>query len=163
MDVTRSVASPSDDIKKAAVFEKDALLSAQTMIYVRGRRPCYAIDATQHFHTQDDGEMKKTLPGDVYERFKKALVDGGATSDEDQEAISKALYAWARERGATDYAHWFFPMRGGSGATGGMRVAPRPNVEIASMAYTTNAQARRVEMRRLHRPRLVVGRGEQAL
>ncbi len=98
MDVTRSVASPSDDIKKAAVFEKDALLSAQTMIY-------------------DDGEMKKTLPGDVYERFKQALVDGGATSDEDQEAISKALYAWARERGATDYAHWFFPMRGGSGAT----------------------------------------------
>ena len=44
MDVTRSVASPSEDIKKAAVFEKDALLSAQTMIYVRGRRP--AIDAT---------------------------------------------------------------------------------------------------------------------
>ena len=120
MDVTRSVASPSDDIKKAAVFEKDALLSAQTMIYVRGRRPCYAIDATQHFHTQDHGEMKKTLPGDVYERFKQALVDGSATSDEDQEAISKALYAWARERGATDYAHWFFPMRGGSGATGGM-------------------------------------------
>ena len=98
MDVTRSVASPSDDIKAAAVFEKDALLSAQTMIY-------------------DDGEMKKTLPSDVYERFKAALVDGGATSDEDQEAISKALYAWARERGATDYAHWFFPMRGGSGAT----------------------------------------------
>ena len=64
--------------------------------------------------------MKKTLPSDVYERFKQALVDGGATSDEDQEAISKALYAWARERGATDYAHWFFPMRGGSGATGGM-------------------------------------------
>ena len=57
MDVTRSVASPSDDIKKAAVFEKDALLSAQTMIY-------------------DDGEMKKTLPSDVYERFKAALVDG---------------------------------------------------------------------------------------
>jgi hypothetical protein len=46
MDVTRSVASPSDDIKKAAVFEKDALLSAQTMIYVRGRRPCYVVDAT---------------------------------------------------------------------------------------------------------------------
>ena len=132
MDVTRSVASPSDDIKKAAVFEKDALLSAQTMIY-------------------DDGEMKKTLPGDVYERFKQALVDG-ATSDEDQEAIER--YTWARERGATDYAHWFFPMRGGSGATGGMRVAQRP-IEIASMASgapdasrrdTANAQARRVEM-----------------
>ena len=46
--------------------------------------------------------MKKTLPGDVYERFKQALVDGGATSDEDQEAISKALRS--RKRGATDYA-----------------------------------------------------------
>ena len=140
MDVTRSVASPSDEIKKAAVFEKDALLSAQTMIYVRSRRPTPSsrrpTPSTRHnhYHTQDDGEMKKTLPSDVYERFKAALVDGGATSDEDQEAISKALYAWARERGATDYAHWFFPMRGGSGATGGMRVAPRPNVEIASMA-----------------------------
>ena len=148
MDVTRSVASPSDDIKKAAVFEKDALLSAQTMIYVRARRPApsrrrditlsHARSTPSMRHTtvsaQDDGEMKKTLPGDVYARFKAALVDGGATSDEDQEAISKALYAWARERGATDYAHWFFPMRGGSGATGGMRVAPRPNVEIASMA-----------------------------
>ena len=140
MDVTRSVASPSDDIKKAAVFEKDALLSAQTMIYVRGRRPtnrrdtCHTPSPRHDTSAQDDGEMKKTLPGDVCERFKQALVDGGATSDEDQEAISKALYAWARERGATDYAHWFFPMRGGSGATGGMRVAPRPNVEIASMA-----------------------------
>ena len=55
MDVTRSVASPSEDIKKAAVFEKDALLSAQTMIYVRGRRPARvpphavdAIPATRH-------------------------------------------------------------------------------------------------------------------
>ena len=83
----------------------------------------------------DDGEMKKTLPGDVYERFKKALVDGGATSDEDQEAIA-SLYAWARERSATDYAHWFFPMRGGSGATGGMLVAHDAFIEIdwSSMA-----------------------------
>ena len=123
MDVTRSVASPSDDIKKAAVFEKDALLSAQTMIY-------------------DDGEMKKTLPGDVYERFKAALVDGGATSDEDQEAISKALYAWARERGATDYAHWFFPMRGGSGATGGMRVDPRPRQTPSTRHHKRTGSAR---------------------
>ena len=123
MDVTRSVASPSDDIKKAAVFEKDALLSAQTMIY-------------------DDGEMKKTLPGDVYERFKQALVDGGATSDEDQEAISKALYAWARERGATDYAHWFFPMRGGSGATGGMRVTPRPRQTPSTRHHKRTGSAR---------------------
>ena len=132
MDVTRSVASPSDDIKKAAVFEKDATPPR--------RAPQRADD-----DLQDDGEMKKTLPGDVYERFKQALVDGGATSDEDQEAISKALYAWARERGATDYAHWFFPMRGGSGATGGM-LAPRPNVEPSSTS--TWGRTRRTSPRR---------------
>ena len=26
----------------------------------------------------------------------------------------------ARERGAIDFAHWFFPLRGGGGAVGGM-------------------------------------------
>lgn len=68
----------------------------------------------------NEAAMEKTLPADVYGRFKEALVSGAATSEADQEVISKALFAWSRELGATDYAHWFFPMRGGSGAVGGM-------------------------------------------
>lgn len=29
--------------------------------------------------------------------------------------IADMMFAWARERGAIDFSHWFFPMRGGGG------------------------------------------------
>jgi glutamine synthetase len=64
--------------------------------------------------------MKKTLPKDVYERFQDALKTGEPTSDADQKAIADAMLKWARGLGATSFSHWFFPMRSGSGATGGM-------------------------------------------
>ena len=31
---------------------------------------------------------------------------------EDQKVIADTLFDWARERGAIDFAHWFFPLRG---------------------------------------------------
>ena len=34
---------------------------------------------------------------------------------EDMTVIADMMFAWARERGAIDFAHWFFPMRGGGG------------------------------------------------
>eukprot|EP00439_Symbiodinium_sp_Y106_P023938 s5257_g2.t3 len=34
--------------------------------------------------------------------------------------IADTMFTWARERGAIDFAHWFFPLRGGGGAVGGM-------------------------------------------
>jgi len=67
----------------------------------------------------DDKAMEITLPKDVYGRFINVGVTGETTSEKDQEIIATALFTWARERGATDFAHWFFPMRGGGGATGG--------------------------------------------
>lgn len=30
--------------------------------------------------------------------------------------IAEMMFAWARERGAIDFCHWFFPMRGGGGS-----------------------------------------------
>jgi glutamine synthetase len=36
------------------------------------------------------------------------------------QAIANALFAWARGLGAVSFAHWFFPMRGGGGAVGGV-------------------------------------------
>lgn len=29
--------------------------------------------------------------------------------------IADMMFAWARERGAIDFSHWFFPLRGGGG------------------------------------------------
>ncbi|CAE7485208.1 glnA [Symbiodinium microadriaticum] len=37
--------------------------------------------------------------------------------------IADTMFAWARERGAIDFAHYFFPLRGGGGAVGGMLAA----------------------------------------
>jgi glutamine synthetase len=71
----------------------------------------------------DDKTMKANLPKAVYNRFKDNLVTGAATSEEDMQAIAKAMFAWARGLGAVSFAHWFFPMRFGGGATGGVCAA----------------------------------------
>ena len=57
-------------------------------------------------------------------RLQDALVTGAPTSEDDMKAIAEALFKWSRELGAVSFAHWFFPMRGGSGAVGG-QVVPR--------------------------------------
>merc|ERR1740127_74203 len=63
--------------------------------------------------------MKKYVPSDVFKRFLADVVSGTPTSEADQRAIAAGLFRWAREKGCTDFAHWFFPVRGGSGAVGG--------------------------------------------
>jgi len=68
----------------------------------------------------DDNTMKASLPTDVYTRFKQALVTGEATSEDDMKTIADCIFAWARTKGAVASAHWFFPMRGGGGGTGGV-------------------------------------------
>jgi len=68
----------------------------------------------------NDDTMKARLTSRVYARFKEALVTGAPTSEEDQKAIAEAMFKWARELGAVNFAHWFFPMRAGSGAYGSM-------------------------------------------
>jgi len=67
----------------------------------------------------DEGTMSKRLPAAVVANFNECLMTGAPTSEADQKIIADELFKWARERGATDFAHWFFPIRGGSGAVGG--------------------------------------------
>eukprot|EP00435_Cladocopium_sp_Y103_P005627 s4991_g1.t2 len=68
----------------------------------------------------DDKVMGERLPGSVVQRFKECLITGAPTAEEDMTVIADMMFAWARERGAIDFSHWFFPMRGGGGAVGGM-------------------------------------------
>ncbi|CAE7337778.1 glnA3 [Symbiodinium natans] len=64
--------------------------------------------------------MSETLPRDVMQRYQECLITGEPTTEKDQKVIADLLFQWARERGAIDFAHWFFPLRGGGGAVGGM-------------------------------------------
>lgn len=67
----------------------------------------------------NDDAMASTLPADVHSRFKDALKTGKPTSPDDQRVLANAILFWATKLGATSFAHWFFPMRGGGGVVGG--------------------------------------------
>ncbi|CAE8642678.1 unnamed protein product [Polarella glacialis] len=67
----------------------------------------------------DDATAAKWLPKEVHQRFKECLMTGEPTRESDRAVIAEAMFKWARGLGATDFAHWFFPMRGGGGAVGG--------------------------------------------
>merc|ERR1719421_1404395 len=71
-------------------------------------------------HYFNEGMMRQVLPEDVCDRFQDALKTGAPTSEADQKAIADAMLKWARSLGATSFSHWFFPLRFGSGAVGGM-------------------------------------------
>ena len=68
----------------------------------------------------DDAIMAKKLPSAVLQRFNECLISGEPTPEEDQKVIADTIFEWARGLGAIDFAHWFFPLRGGGGAVGGM-------------------------------------------
>lgn len=80
-----------------------------------------AGDALTSAATADfnDKVMSERLPSDVFSRFKACLLSGEPTTEPDQKVIAEAMFKWARELGAVDIAHWFFPIRGGGGAVGG--------------------------------------------
>ncbi|CAE7325204.1 glnA3 [Symbiodinium necroappetens] len=76
--------------------------------------------ATMGKNMFDDKVMAEKLPAAVIKRFQECLISGAPTTEEDQKIIADTMFEWARERGAVDFAHWFFPLRGQGGAVGGM-------------------------------------------
>jgi glutamine synthetase len=71
-------------------------------------------------HYYNDEMMQKTLPKFFSNRSLECLKPGGPTRAPDQKVIAEAMLKWARGLGATSFSHWFFPLRFGSGAVGGM-------------------------------------------
>src|SRR6185436_9364484 len=63
-------------------------------------------------NTFSDEQMRARLSGDVYRNY-RAVVDGSSTLDRPTaDAIAKAVFEWAQERGATHFCHWFQPLTG---------------------------------------------------
>jgi len=67
----------------------------------------------------NEESMQKYCGQGVLASFKKAVLEGAELDTPTKQAIADGMFAWAKENGATSFAHWFFPCRMGGGATGG--------------------------------------------
>ena len=59
-----------------------------------------------------DAEMKKRLPKDVYKKLAKTIKKGEKMDASIADQVASAMRDWAIEKGATHYAHVFFPLTG---------------------------------------------------
>jgi glutamine synthetase len=57
-------------------------------------------------------EIKEAVSADCYSKFKAAVADGSSLDKATANELAAAMKNWAFERGATNYAHWFSPVRG---------------------------------------------------
>ena len=59
----------------------------------------------------DDHALKASVAPETYAAFHTALESGGALEKQDANAVAAGMAAWAQERGASMFAHWFSPVR----------------------------------------------------
>lgn len=59
-----------------------------------------------------DAVMKKRLPPPVYKAMRKTIDEGAKLDVSVADAVAKAMRDWAIEKGATHYAHVFYPLTG---------------------------------------------------
>ena len=55
----------------------------------------------------DDHALKASVSPEIYESFHKAVKSGEPCDKATAKAVSKGMFTWATERGATMKAHWF--------------------------------------------------------
>mgnify|MGYP002521426162 FL=1 len=59
-----------------------------------------------------DAEMEKRVSKEAYESYRKTVDENVPLKRAAADEIAKAMMAWAMEKGATHYTHWFQPMTG---------------------------------------------------
>ena len=55
----------------------------------------------------DDHALKASVDEATYQAFHAALADGAPMDKKAANAVAEGIHAWAVERGATQFAHWF--------------------------------------------------------
>jgi glutamine synthetase len=65
----------------------------------------------------DDKALKAAVPEDVYASWHASVADGSSLNKSDTKVLAKALMEWAMSRGATQFSHQFYPMRGVAAGT----------------------------------------------
>jgi glutamine synthetase len=56
--------------------------------------------------------MRQFLPTDIYETLRESGAKGGKIDRGTAQQVASAMKAWALEKGATHYTHWFQPLTG---------------------------------------------------
>jgi glutamine synthetase len=64
----------------------------------------------ENVFTQD--VMKQYLTKDVYKALQSAIEQGNTVGRDIAESVANGMKAWAIEKGATHYTHWFQPLTG---------------------------------------------------
>ena len=59
-----------------------------------------------------DAEMEKRISKEAYESYRKTVDENVPLKRAAADEIAKAMMAWAIEKGATHYTHWFQTMSG---------------------------------------------------
>jgi len=78
----------------------------------------------------DEKVMTEKCGAEVAAIFKNSVLTGEELSPAVKKVIADGVFKWAREKGATSFAHWFFPCRMGGGAIGGTLGALKEDVFV---------------------------------
>ncbi len=62
----------------------------------------------------DIHKMEHYLPREAFRQVKNAIEEGSSLSRQAADQVATALKAWAIEKGATHYTHWFHPLTDGT-------------------------------------------------
>ncbi len=62
----------------------------------------------------DEVKMQKFLSKDAYRHVKESVLKGTSIDRKMADGVATGMKAWAMERGATHYTHWFQPLTGGT-------------------------------------------------
>lgn len=57
-------------------------------------------------------QMREYVPSDCYKTLRSCVEKGGRIKRDTAEQVASAMKAWALQKGATHYTHWFQPLTG---------------------------------------------------
>ncbi|MCA9039146.1 MAG: glutamine synthetase III, partial [Planctomycetaceae bacterium] len=92
-----------------------AAISAVTNYKPSGPPMNYMETPTQHLFCSNvfhKNEMKARLPKSIFKSLIKTIEEGTKLDPETADVVAAAMKDWAMEKGATHYAHVFYPLTG---------------------------------------------------
>ena len=84
----------------------------------------------------NDVVMAERLPKKVYATLKKTIEEGEELDLDIANIVAHAMKAWALERGATHYTHWFQPMTGITAEKHDSFISPASNGGTAILEFS---------------------------